>query len=143
MSQSFKLQISKILSITSLSVVLIILLYSCIYCIWNQYNNRLFNREGQRAVATIIRKDNGRAQYDIEYEGRYYRRWVNLSKKAFRAITVGERFEALILPDLLKYDHESGITPRYIKIILTPLPLDKQDFLEEEKRIESMYGYKK
>ncbi len=60
--------------------------------------------------------------------------------RAFRKITVGEQFYALFLPEKLKYDHENGITPRYFKIILKPLPYDEQTYLKEIERIESMYG---
>ena len=89
----------------------------------------------EQVVATIIRKDNGRAQYDIEYNGVYYRRWISLSKKAYRRIQIGDKFYALVLPDKLRYDHEGGITPRCFTIILEPLPESQQQIDEENKRI--------
>lgn len=76
----------------------------------------------------------------ILYDGVYYRNWVSLSKKAFRDTEVGQRFRAVILPDMLPHDHEFGITPRYIKIILSPLPEYEQNYAEELVRIQEMYG---
>lgn len=141
MSKNHKNRLSNIITVLLLPLVLITLLYSCIYLVWNQYNNYLLKHKGQITVATIICKENGRAEYDIEYGGVYYRRWITLSKQAFRKITVGEQFYALFLPEKLKYDHENGITPRYFKIILKPLPYDEQTYLKETERIESMYGH--
>lgn len=119
----------------------IVLLWGVVYFVWSCYNNYLFKNEGQPAVATIIRKDNGRACYDIEYDGKFYRDWITLSKKAYRITDIGERFHAVILPDMLKNDHELGITPRYIKIILIPLPQSEQNYAEERTRIQSMYDF--
>lgn len=119
----------------------IVLLWGGLYFVWNRYNNYLFEKDGQSAVATIIRKDNGFAYYDIEYNGKYYRDWISLSKKAYRITDIGERFHAVILPDMLKYDHEFGLTPRYIKIILIPLPQSEQNYAEERTRIQSMYDF--
>lgn len=118
-----------------------VLLWGVVYFVWSCYNNYLFKNEGQPAVATIISKDNGSAYYDIEYDGKYYRDWITLSKKAYRITDIGERFHAVILPDMLKYDHEFGITPRYFKIILNPLPQSEQNYAEERARIQSMYDF--
>lgn len=113
--------------------------YVIIYLIWDGYYKYLFKRKGEQVVATIIRKDNGRAQYDINYDGIYYRRWITLSKKSYRQIQIGERFYALVLPDKLQYDHENGITPRCFTIILEPLPKCQQRIEEENNRIKNMY----
>lgn len=118
-----------------------VLLWGVVYFVWSCYNNYLFKNEGQPAVATIISKDNGRACYDIEYDGKFYRDWITLSKKAYRITDIGERFHAVILPDMLKNDHEFGITPRYFKIILIPLPQSEQNYAEERTRIQSMYDF--
>lgn len=118
-------------------LVLIIMLisYAILYSVWDGYYKYLLRNNGEQVVATIIRKDNGRAQYDIEYNGVYYRRWISLSKKAYRRIQIGDKFYALVLPDKLRYDHEGGITPRCFTIILEPLPESQQQIDEENKRI--------
>ena len=122
-------------------VLLIVLIsYAIIYSVWDGYYKYLLRNNGKQVVATIIDKDNGRAQYDIEYDGIYYRQWISLSKKAYRRIQIGERFYALVLPDKLQYDHESGITPRCFTIILEPLPESQQKIDEEKKRIINMYN---
>ena len=122
-------------------VLLIVLIsYAIIYSVWDAYYKYLLKNNGEQVVATIIRKDNGRAQYDIEYDGVYYRRWISLSKKAYRRIHIGESFYALVLPDKLQYDHEGGITPRCFTIILEPLPESQQKIDEEKKRIFNMYN---
>lgn len=49
-------------------VLLIVLIsYAIIYSVWDGYYKYLLRNNGKQVVATIIRKDNGRAQYDIEY----------------------------------------------------------------------------
>jgi hypothetical protein len=120
----------------------VLLSYAIIYLLWDSHYKYLLKNNGEQVVATIIRKDSGRAQYDIEYEGIYYRRWITLSKKAYRRILVGERFHALILPDKLQHDHEYGITPRCFTIILEPLPICEQRIEEEQIRINNMYNSK-
>ena len=130
---------SFILTVVLLAICCFVLLYSFVYFIWDRHNNYLLNTIGVETVATIISKDNGGAHYDVEYNGVYYRNRISLSKNAYRKICVGERFRARILPDYLKYDHENGVTPRYVKIILSPLPPNKQDIEGERIRIESMY----
>lgn len=52
-----------------------------------------------------------------------------------------EEFPSLSIsqPDMLQHDHEFGITPRYIKIILSPLPEYEQNYAEELVRIQEMY----
>ena len=121
-------------------IISVFLLYVIIYSLWSSYYKYLLRNNGEQVVATIIRKDNGRAQYDIDYDGIYYRRWITLSKKTYRQIQIGERFYALVLPDKLRYDHESGITPRCFTIILKPLPKSQQRIEEEKKRINNMYN---
>lgn len=125
----------------TLLLVCVLIVWSGIYLIWSLHNNYRLNHYGQHTVATVIRKDGGMIEYDVEYEGNYYRNWILLSKSAFRIVQVGERFEGLILPDKLKYDHENGITPRYIKIVLRPLPASFQDIEQEQERIRLMYHY--
>ena len=139
MSSTAKQNVSYYFLLTMLLIGAIIILYAGVYGAWTLYNNHLFNTRGYDTTATIIKKDNGRAQYDIEYNGVYYRNWVSLSKKAFRDTEVGQRFRAVILPDMLQHDHEFGITPRYIKIILSPLPEYEQNYAEELVRIQEMY----
>ena len=124
----------------TLVLIIVLISYAIIYSVWDGYYKYLLRNNGEQAVATIIRKDNGRAQYDIEYNGIYYRRWISLSKKAYRRIQIGERFYALVLPDKLRYDHEGGITPRCFTIILEPLPESQQKIDEENKRIFNMYN---
>ena len=140
MSSTAKHNVSYYFVLSILLIGAIIILYAGVYGVWTLYNNHLFNTRGYDTTATIIKKDNGRAQYDIEYDGVYYRNRVSLSKKAFRDTEVGQRFRVVILPDLLQHDHESGITPRYIKIILSPLPEYEQNYAEELVRIQEMYG---
>ena len=62
-------------------IISVFLLYVIIYSLWSSYYKYLLRNNGEQVVATIIRKDNGRAQYDIDYDGIYYRRWITLSKK--------------------------------------------------------------
>lgn len=139
---TIKETISRIFTKTIILLGILLILYSCIYFLWDRRINYLLNTKGYQTVATIIRKEGCHFQYDIEYKGEYYRRWIDLTKKAAKATIIGERFHALILPDMLEHDHENGITPRYIKIILIPLPDDQQNINEEQKRIKSMYGYR-
>ena len=120
----------------------LVLLYSVVFAIWNHYNDHLFDKNGQDAIATVIQKGNGSIQYDVEYQGSYYRNRIKLTKSSFRSVVVGERFHARVLPDKLKYHHDNGITPRYVKIILVPLPSSEQNIEEEVKRINKMYNYK-
>lgn len=139
MSSTAKHNVSYYFLLSILLIGAIVILYAGVYGVWTLYNNHLFNTRGYDTTATIIKKDNGRVQYDIEYDGVYYRNWVSLSKKAFRDTEVGQRFRAVILPDMLQHDHEFGITPRYIKIILSPLPEYEQNYAEELVRIQEMY----
>lgn len=83
MSSTAKQNVSYYFLLTMLLIGAIIILYAGVYGAWTLYNNHLFNTIGYDTTATIIKKDNGRAQYDIEYNGVYYRNWVSLSKKAF------------------------------------------------------------
>lgn len=122
-------------------ILAVFLSYVIIYLIWDSYYKYLLRNNGEQVVATIIRKDNGNAQYDIFYDGIYYRRWIGLSKRAYRQIQIGEKFHAMVLPDKLRYDHENGITPRCFTIILEPLPLCQQRIEEEKNRINNMYYY--
>ena len=120
----------------------LVLLYAVACFIWEQYIKVLFKRYGQDAVATIIGIEAGGARYDVEYDGKYYRNWIPLNRKELRNIKIGERFHARVLPDKLKYHHDNGITPRYEKIILVPLPPCEQDINGEVNRIIMMYGNK-
>lgn len=120
----------------------LVLLYAVACFIWEQYIKVLFKRYGQDAVATIIGIEAGGARYDVEYDGKYYRNWIPLNRKELRNIKIGERFHARVLPDKLKYHHDNGITPRYVKIILVPLPPCEQDINGEVNRIIMMYGNK-
>ena len=120
-------------------LICIDLLYCTIYFVKAGQYDSIMKKEGQEAVATIIRKDNGKAQYDIEYEGVFYRSWIRLTKKNYRSTMVGERFPAIILPDKLKYYHE-GITPPCFKLIFQRLPEEEQDIEIEQIRIQTMYG---
>ena len=117
------------------------LLYAATFFIWEQYIKVLLKKYGQDAVATIIGIEAGGARYDVKYNGKYYRKWIPLNRKRLRNIKIGERFYARVLPDKLKYHHYyNGITPRYVKIILVPLPPSEQDINGEVARIISMYG---
>ena len=120
----------------------LVLLYAATYFIWEQYIKVLLKKYGQDAVATIIGIEAGGARYDVEYDGKYYRNWIPLNRKELRNIKIGERFHARVLPDKLKYHHDNGITPRYVKIILVPLPPCEQDINGEVNRIIMMYGNK-
>ena len=97
MSSTAKHNVSYYFLLSILLIGAIIILYAGVYGVWTLYNNHLFNTRGYDTTATIIKKVNGRAQYDIEYDGMYYRNWVSLSKKAFRDTEVGQRFRAVIL----------------------------------------------
>lgn len=103
-----------------------------------------FRHEGVPAIATIYRKSNDfYAYYDVEYDGKYYCSSIKLSKKAYRQITVGERFDALILPKQLKYHSNTLIfTPSYVRNILSPRPIQEQNVVGELERIDSLYNYK-
>ncbi len=123
-----------------MSLAVLIIIYSCIFFIWDNYNNRLFEKKGELAIATIINMHDRYAEYDIEYNGVYYYNSIRLTWSAFRETRVGERFYALVIPDMLKYHHDRGITPRYVKIILSPLPTSEQDYDAEISRIKKQYG---
>lgn len=120
----------------------LLLLYAATYFVWEQYNKVLFKKYGQDAVATIIGIEAGGARYDVEYNGKYYRNWIPLNRKRLRSVKIGERYHARVLPEKLKYHHDNGITPRYVKIILVPLPPCEQDINGEVNRIIMMYGNK-
>ena len=55
----------------TLVLIIVLISYAIIYSVWDGYYKYLLRNNGEQAVATIIRKDNGRAQYDIEYNGIY------------------------------------------------------------------------
>ena len=137
----YEKKISTIVIVILLLCASAILIYSLIYYVWEQYNNHLFEEKGEIVIATIVKKEGGGVIYDIEYNGTYYCNWTSVSKSLLREIRVGEHFHALILPDLLKYHHNNGITPRYTKIILLPLSPCEQDYEAELKRINVQYGY--
>jgi hypothetical protein len=111
----------------------LVLLYAATYFVWEQYNKVLFKKYGQDAVATIIGIEAGGARYDVKYNGKYYRNWIPLNRKRLRSVKIGERYHARVLPDKL---------PRYVKIILVPLPPCEQDINGEVNRIIMMYGNK-
>lgn len=118
----------------------LLLLYAATYFVWELHIKVLFKEHGQDAVATIIAIEAGGARYDVKYDGKYYRNWIPLNRKGLRNIKIGERFHARVLPDKLKYHHDNGITPRYVRIILVPLPPSEQDIDTEVARISRMYG---
>ena len=115
--------------------------YSAIYFVWARYYDYLLKKEGQEVVATVIRRDGEICYYDIEYESIYYTNYFVLKKSEIRKVKVGERFFALVLPDKLKYHHESGITPKCFRIIRVPLPDYLQDIEKEKARIKKMYWF--
>jgi len=124
---------SRFLYVTLLYAVLV-LLYAATCFIWERiYIKVLFKRYGQDAVATIIGIEAGGARYDVKYNGKYYRNWIPLNRKRLRSVKIGERYHARVLPDKL---------PRYVKIILVPLPPCEQDINGEVNRIIMMYGNK-
>lgn len=113
----------------------LVLLYAVACFIWELYIKVLFKRYGQDAVATIIGiEEAGGARYDVKYNGKYYRNWIPLNRKRLRSVKIGERYHARVLPDKL---------PRYVKIILVPLPPCEQDINGEVNRIIMMYGKKR
>ena len=65
MSSTAKQNVSYYFLLTMLLIGAIIILYAGVYGAWTLYNNHLFNTIGYDTTATIIKKDNGRAQYDI------------------------------------------------------------------------------
>lgn len=113
----------------------LVLLYAATCFIWERiYIKVFFKRYGQDAVATIIGiEEAGGARYDVKYNGKYYRNWIPLNRKRLRSVKIGERYHARVLPDKL---------PRYVKIILVPLPPCEQDINGEVNRIIMMYGNK-
>lgn len=122
-----------------LSFSILFLIYCGIFFFWNKSIQNRLDREGVPAIATIINRYGDIADYDVYYDGAYYKDFIVLSKKAMHQIKIGERFRAVVLPDKLKYHHNGGITPSYIRIILVPLPLYEQDIEGELNRIDSMY----
>lgn len=112
----------------------LVLLYAATCFIWERiYIKVLLKKYGQDAIATIIGIEAGGARYDVKYNGKYYRNWIPLNRKRLRSVKIGERYHARVLPDKL---------PRYVKIILVPLPPCEQDINGEVNRIIMMYGNK-
>ena len=111
----------------------LVLLYAANYFIREQYIKVLLKKYGQDAVATIIGIEAGGARYDVKYNGKYYRNWIPLNRKRLRSVKIGERYHARVLPDKL---------PRYVRIILVPLPPCEQDINGEVNRIIMLYGNK-
>ena len=111
----------------------LVLLYAATYFIREQYIKVLLKKYGQDAVATIIGIEAGGARYDVKYNGKYYRNWIPLNRKRLRSVKIGERYHARVLPDKL---------PRYVRIILVPLPPCEQDINGEVNRIIMLYGNK-
>ena len=131
---------SVIYNIVYYVLIPIVLIWSIVYYCWDGYNSYRIKHYGQDAVAVVTRKWSGTLDYDIEFEGKYYRNTIRVKKKVFREVVVGERFYARILADKMKYHKNYGITPRYIRIILTPLPSCLQDVEKERIRIDSIYN---
>lgn len=116
------------------------IVYSAIYFVWGMYYGYLLKREGQDVIATVIGRKFEVCYYDIEYEGIYYTNYFVLKKSEIPKVKVGERFFARVLPDKLKYHHESGITPKCFRIIPVPLPDYLQDIEKEKTRIKKCIG---
>lgn len=134
-----KQKISYIFNVVTLVFTGLVFLYAHVYFIWRRCIDNRLRKYGTETVATVIRKYDRCAQYDILYDSTYYRNWIQLTNSAYKRIRIGERFHALVLPEMLKYHHDNGITPRYVKIILIPLPPEEQDYEAEIQRINSYY----
>ena len=131
---------SVIFNIVSYVLIPIVLIWGIVYYCWDSYNSYRIKRYGQDAVAVVTRKWSGTLDYDVEFEGKYYRNTIRVKKKVFREVVVGERFYARILANKMKYHKNYGMTPSYIRIILRPLPDYLQDIENEKDRIDSIYN---
>lgn len=128
-----------------LSVISIIgLIYLPIYGCWYIYNSYQIKHDGIDAVATVIRKNsNGYLDYDVYYNDQYYMGSVYVvGKRIWRDIIIGDHLPARIMPNKMHLQRlyiKTGITPQYIRVKLTPYPLNIQDLERERRRIDSMY----
>ncbi len=129
-----------IFNIVCYVLIPIVLIWGIVYYCWDGYNSYRIKHYGQDAVAVVTRKWSGTLDYDIEFEGKYYRNTIHVKKKVFRDVVVGERFYARILADKMKYHKNYGMTPSYIRIVLCSLPDYLQDIEKERMRIDSVYN---
>ena len=75
-----------------IAIVPIIILVLLIGVCWHAYISHSIKNHGVDTIATVIRKYNGTLEYDVLFEGEYYINTIDVSKKVYREVTLGEHY---------------------------------------------------
>lgn len=122
---------------------LVIFIWCLVFLVWNKCVSDYIDKQGSLAVVTVIDINRRNVTYDMEYDGDYYviHSTMTLRESRLYKLSVGERYYAKIWKDKLKY-HRLFFAPSYIRMTFCPLPINEQDYIGEQSRIDSMYHYR-